>query len=173
MPRMIIAATGHRPDKLGGYDEKTRRALGGLATEYLHYERPELAISGMALGWDQAFAAAAVVLGIPFIAAIPFEGQERMWPNHSQIRYCRLLEHAARVEIIVERKLPFNIAGAMQTRNEWMVDNSIKLAALWDGSSGGTCNCIRYAEKTGVPYDNLWNRWAMPEDIRELLGDWV
>lgn len=171
---MIIAATGHRPDKLGGYDEKTRRALGAMATEYLHYERPTFVISGMALGWDQAVAAAAVVLGIPFIAAVPFDGQERMWPQHSQTRYRRLLAHAERVEIIVERKLPFNIAGAMQTRNEWMVDEANKLMALWDGSSGGgTCNCIRYAEKKGVPYDNLWSRWAMPEDIRELLGDWV
>ena len=33
---MIVAATGHRPPKLGGYDQKTRRALGALAVEHPH-----------------------------------------------------------------------------------------------------------------------------------------
>ena len=28
--------------------------------------------------------------------------------------------------------------------------------AFWDGSSGGTGNCVRYAGKVGKPIENLW-----------------
>ena len=35
----------------------------------------------------------------------------------------------------------------MQKRNEFMVDNCDILIALWNGTSGGTKNCINYAKK--------------------------
>jgi hypothetical protein len=47
----------------------------------------------------------------------------------------------------------------MQIRNEWMVDHCTHVAALWDGSPGGTGNCIRYVRKIGRPFDNLWQDW--------------
>ena len=34
----------------------------------------------------------------------------------------------------------------MQERNEWMVNNCDVLIAVWDGTSGGTANCVKYAE---------------------------
>ena len=37
----------------------------------------------------------------------------------------------------------------MQKRNEYMVDLTDKVIAVWDGSKGGTGNCVRYAEKCG------------------------
>jgi uncharacterized phage-like protein YoqJ len=37
----------------------------------------------------------------------------------------------------------------MQKRNEYMVDNSDIVIAVWDGSKGGTYNCVKYAEKLG------------------------
>jgi hypothetical protein len=40
-----------------------------------------------------------------------------------------------------------------------MVDHGTRVAALWDGSSGGTGNCIRYARRVGRPFDNLWLDW--------------
>lgn len=54
--------------------------------------------------------------------------------------------------------------------NEWMVDRAGRIAALWDGSWGGTFNCLNYARRRGVPIDNLWDRWTLPADVRELLG---
>jgi len=169
---MIIAATGHRLEKLGAHDQKTRLALGGLATEYLSREQPRNVIVGMALGWDQAVAGAAVALRIPFIAAIPFEGQDGRWPAEARHRYARLLECAQRVESISELQYgtSHEVNVAMQARNEWMVDRATKMVALWDGSWGGTFNCIHYARKKGVPFDNLWPRWTLPEDVRDLLG---
>ncbi|PAD70641.1 hypothetical protein CHH83_02225 [Bacillus sp. 7586-K] len=35
----------------------------------------------------------------------------------------------------------------MQKRNEWMVDNSDYVIAVWDGTKGGTGNCVKYAQK--------------------------
>ena len=169
---MIIAATGHRPEKLGGHDNQVRLALGGLATEYLSQTQPEKVIVGMALGWDQAVAGACAALRIPFIAAIPFEGQESRWPEDSQRRYFRLLGMAEEVEVIgiLETGSAHEVSAAMQARNEWMVDRADRMLALWDGSWGGTFNCIKYAQKIGLPIDNLWQRWTMPEELRDLLG---
>ncbi|RWE37428.1 SLOG family protein [Mesorhizobium sp.] len=158
---MIIAATGHRPPKLGGYGQDVRRELFNLAMDYLEAERPASVISGMALGWDQAFALAAVMCGIPLTAAVPFEGQHLRWPADSQRRFELLLSEATTVHIVSD------IPGdrAMQKRNEWMVDQANKMCALWDGSWGGTFNCLRYAKKVQRPVDNLWDRWV----FRDLL----
>ena len=37
----------------------------------------------------------------------------------------------------------------MQKRNEYMVDLADKVIAVWNGSTGGTYNCVKYAEKCG------------------------
>lgn len=160
---MILAATGHRPDKLGGYASKTHWRLIALARDYLSDRQPSAVIVGMALGWDQAVAQAAIDFNIPFTAAIPFEGQERRWPETSQARYHGLLDRAASVEIIS----PYCDILAYQHRNEWMVDRADEIAALWDGSWGGTFNCVRYAEKVGKPVENLWPKWH--NDFADLL----
>jgi hypothetical protein len=154
---MIVAATGHRPDKLGGYAPAWSERRLILARRWLEVVRPERVISGMALGWDQAWAQAAVDLGIPFVAAVPFAGQERAWPPLSQDAFARLLARAAEVVIVS----PGGFSGrAMQVRNEWMVDRCDLVAALWDGSSGGTANCVHYAERVGRPIVHLWGSWV-------------
>lgn len=153
----VIAATGHRPTKLGGYGKAIEARLQAFARGYLGVARPTKTISGMALGWDMAFAKASLDLNIPFIAAVPFEGQESMWPAESQREFNNLLARAIAVNVVS----PGGYSGAkMQVRNEWMVDNCTRVAALWDGSPGGTGNCIRYARKIDRPFDNLWDNWV-------------
>lgn len=161
---MIIGATGHRPNKLGGYGREVRDKLRILARGYLQRRRPEKVISGMALGWDQAWALAAIDLGIPFIAAVPFPDQPKVWPEESRRLYERIMRHAVDVHVVAE----FFSNRAMQKRNEWMVDNSDEMAALWDGTLGGTCNCIGYIEKRRKPWINLWAQWA--GDYEAMLG---
>lgn len=155
---MILAATGHRPEKLGGYGESVAARLRRGATRYLKTQiGVEQVISGMALGWDTAWALAATDLGIPFIAAIPFAGQECRWPTESQERYWALLKKSARVVIVNDGGYH---PAKMQSRNCWMVEHSDKLVALWDGSSGGTANCVKWAETIGKPVENLWPHFA-------------
>lgn len=156
---LTYAATGHRPDKLGGYSHIPRLALTKLARSFLLSNRPSRVISGMALGWDQAWMAAALDLGIPAIAALPFVGQENRWPEHTRATYHAMLEQAAEVWVIGDGYSP----QAMQKRNEWMVDNADQVIALWDGStSGGTFNCIEYA-KNRKPIWNLWQYFVTGE----------
>lgn len=146
---MIMAATGHRPDKLGNdYN------LNGPLTRWLQYnmafvidlyEVTEI-ISGMALGVDMLWAMTAVACNIPFIAAIPFEGQELKWPVKSQRLYWNtLLDAKEKVYVSKPGYAPWK----MQKRNEWMVNNCDMLLAVWDGSTGGTFNCYRYAAEEG------------------------
>lgn len=147
---MIIAATGHRPHKLGNeYD-------GGPYTDFLmdkFYEildqyKPDKIISGLALGVDTIWAICGMVYEIPLIAAVPFEGQEVRWRNSCQDRYWSILHHP--LTEVVHVCSPGYAAWKMQKRNEWMVDHADILVAVWDGSEGGTYNCIQYAKKKGI-----------------------
>ncbi len=162
----IMAGTGHRPDKLGNYSEATNHRLISLARWSLEKYQPTSVISGMALGWDQALAEAAVFMKIPFEAAVPFVGQESRWPAESVKRYQRLLYQARNVTVVCEGGYA---AWRMQRRNEWMVDHCDAVLALWNGSDGGTANCVRYAEGK-KPVVNVWGEWARRE-VERLRGE--
>jgi uncharacterized phage-like protein YoqJ len=142
---MIVAFTGHRPDKLGGYklpNDTYIRVCQKIDTTLKEF-KPEKVITGMALGIDQWAASIAHKLHIPFLAAIPFEGQENAWPESSRKIY-RILRKLATEEVVVSQG--GYSADKMQVRNIWMVDNCDKLIAVWDGTKGGTGNCIEYAK---------------------------
>lgn len=154
----ILAFTGHRPDKLGGYSDTAFAALVGFAEDFLKTDRPAIAISGLALGWDQAVAQAATNLQIPWIAAIPFVGQEGRWPDASKARYAWLVERATWIHVVSGGGYH---PAKLHERNEWMVDNGHRLAALWNGSDGGTFSCVRYAHRRKVPVTQLWDDWQV------------
>ena len=145
---MIVAFTGHRPDKLGGYKlpNPTYSYVCQEIEKALIQFKPDTVISGMALGVDQWAANIAHKLGIPFIAAVPFIGQEKMWPAASQSIYNKLIKLAAEVVIVSPGSYS---AAKMQFRNEWMVDRCNQVIAIWDGTKGGTGNCVAYATDTG------------------------
>jgi uncharacterized phage-like protein YoqJ len=156
---MIIVATGHRPSKLGGYEFKVFDALVHLACEYLISlpELPDHGISGMALGWDQAWAQALTEFAIPFTAAVPCDGQDSRWPMRSRTRYHYLLGKAHQIVVVCPG--PYE-AWKMERRNRWMVDNADAVVALWNGTSGGTANCVAYAKAQGKTPVNLWAQWC-------------
>jgi len=144
---MILSATGHRPEKLGfEYD------LAGPYFDYIREEfrkiiierKPDKCISGMALGTDQLFALVSIEMQIPVIAAIPFTGQESVWPQKSKDLYHEILSNPLVEEFVVFEGdyQPWK----MLKRNCWMVDNSDAVAAVWDGcKGGGTYHCVEYA----------------------------
>lgn len=153
---MIVAGTGHRPEKLGGYDIHPTLRVLKFAKAYLQEAKPSVVISGMAQGWDMAMAQAALDLHIPFWAYVPFEGQEQVWPAATKLYYKVLLKRAQKVVICSSGGFTKT---AMQIRNQRMVDDCDILAALWDGSNGGTANCVAYAMFVGRPYINLWSQF--------------
>lgn len=158
---MIVAGTGHRPDKLGGYDDFTQLRVLQVAFDWLDKHKPEHVISGGALGWDQQLANAARTLEIPYTMALPFEGFEAKWPDRSKKVLANLVSDAAEVVYVSDvGYAPWK----MQVRNQWMVDRSDLVLALWDGSSGGTGNCVAYAQKVGKPIENLWDKYNVQDN---------
>lgn len=158
--RIVLAGTGHRPDKLAGHGPEAvavlRESIDKAMREFVKkHGRPHYIISGMALGFDQALAEWAVANRIPFIAAIPFAGQEKAWPLDVQKRYIELRKKAARCIFI--KSGPYH-PQYMQDRNEWMVNHATHILALHNGSGGGTANCLRYA-KTKIAKDRIFNFW--------------
>lgn len=147
---LTIAFTGHRPDKIGGYNlpNPTYNHICQNIERILKEAKPDKVISGMALGVDQWAAHIAYRLKIPFIAAIPFINQESKWPIKSQEMYHKLLNVASEKIVVSEGTYS---SKKMQTRNEWMVNRCDALIAVWDGSSGGTGNCINYAKSINKP----------------------
>jgi uncharacterized phage-like protein YoqJ len=98
----------------------------------------------MALGFDQDLAYVSIEMAIPFIAAVPFVGQERIWPQEAKDFYNQLLSVAESIVIVSPGEYSVD---KMQARNEWMVDHCSILIACWDGSKGGTGNCVKYAKE--------------------------
>jgi uncharacterized phage-like protein YoqJ len=154
---MIVAGTGHRPDKIGGYSEANFKKLVALAEKSLKEIGASKVISGMALGWDQALAQAAINLKIPLIAAVPFTNQDKVWTDKSKKYYQELLTKA-NVTINVSEMDDFK-SEYMQKRNVWMVDNCDILLAMFDGTSGGTANCVRYAESKNKKIINIYSEF--------------
>lgn len=157
---MIVAGTGHRPDKLHltkHYSLDNHLKL----TAYLKAGLPETGatevISGMAMGFDLALAHAAIQLMLPLTAAIPFAGHELRWDDEWRKICSDARCMAANVVIVSDGEFE---TWKYQKRNEWMVDHCDKMLVMWDGSDGGTWNCLQYAEKKSKPYTNVMQGWV-------------
>lgn len=156
-PKYCIAFTGHRPPKIGGYDNKNplrvavKDAIGAVLDRAVaKYGKTHqiVIISGGALGVDQDAARVAHKMGLPFIVAAPCRNQDSKWPKQSQERYNKMLGLAMNVVYVHDG--PYR-DGCLNKRNEWMVDHCDALVAVWDGSPGGTAHCVKYAKSAGKP----------------------
>lgn len=147
-PQLVVAVTGHRPDKLGGWktpNELYDLVIAGLVKAFEQY-KPAYVISGMSLGVDQWAAEICVNMNIPFVAAVPFDDQDKIWPPHSKAKYQWLLSKAYQVTKVSQGTFS---AQKMQLRNVWMVNSCHMMIAVWNGSPGGTSNCLGYAAQVG------------------------
>lgn len=146
---MVICVTGHRPDKIYGYNIYTDswRILKDKLKEILIRNNCDEAITGMALGVDTVFALAVLELQnegykIKLHCAIPCQGHASVWRKESVDLYNYILRQADIVKLVTDA--PYQ-TWMMQKRNEYMVDLADKIIAVWDGSKGGTYNCVQYA----------------------------
>lgn len=146
---MKLFVTGHRPDKLGGYGSSNLMlAVRAAMRDKLIELKPEVVITGMALGVDQLAAQLCVDLRIPFWAYLPCEGQDRLWLPESRTQYQYLLGLASRIVLVTPG--PYE-PWKMQARNMRMVDDGDEGLGVFDGSKGGTYNCITYAKSRAKP----------------------
>lgn len=143
--------TGHRPEKLrrseleirAELEQEIRKAFADGFSVY---------ITGMAKGID--ITAGEIVLqlraeGLPvrLICASPYPGFENSWSFDWQRRYKAVMKDADLVRYICPRYC----RGCFQIRNEWMVNHSARVIAVYNGQPSGTKNTIDYAIRQGIP----------------------
>jgi uncharacterized phage-like protein YoqJ len=159
--------TGHRPDKLGGYDMKNpvilklKEKLLEVIEKLIKEEGINRFISGGALGADQVAFWCVHILQkkypeIKNIVAIPFAKQDALWNQEQKYWYQKMLKLADEIIYVDEeyqrdKETPIGEYSSkkLQIRNEYMVDNSRIVVAVYDGSKGGTSNCLWYARHLG------------------------
>lgn len=148
-----VCVTGHRPQHFGTFDESSP-----LIVEIKEKIRAELKalykegfrnfISGMALGVDQWFAEAVLELrkkhdDVNLVCAIPCLNHPAKWNSSAKKRWQDIVDSTPYVCYVTKEEYT---GACMQKRNEWMVDRSTIVLAVWDGKkSGGTFNCVKYA----------------------------
>ena len=148
---MVIGFTGHRFSGLPMPNPLYIQYCQKLEKLLLEY-KPEYCISGMALGFDQHAAFVCHNLKIPFVAAIPCDNQDYLWNDKQKKTYNSLLQKS--IKQVNVSPGPY-AAWKMQARNKYIVDNCNLLIACYDGSPGGTANCIQYAKSISKQIINL------------------
>jgi len=151
-------STGHRPQKLPwGFNEndnryiiakkKTRNALlTAISKGYLYF------ISGMALGFDIMFAEVVLELkeeypNIKLICIIPCEDQSNIWNKMQQARYHKILAQADYTHCLY--KTYKENTNCMIERNNYMLNISSLVIALFNGKNGGTKRTLDTAKAQG------------------------
>lgn len=156
MKGKTIAFTGHRPDKLNGYDPKDNKAL-------LWYIQKEIVdhidqgytnfINGLALGIDQWCALIVLKLkekypNIRLISAIPCTGHPNKWKAKDKETWGHIVANSDELYLVTSGAYTKQ---CMQVRNQFIVDKADKILAVWGGTSGGTANCVKYAKSKLKP----------------------
>lgn len=171
---MKVAFTGHRPEALvttgfkeetyiyKNYDQHVAPVLEQTLFDTLSNLRHsiELAYNGLAIGVDDIACRAMQRLMIPYVAAIPFHGQGSNWPKSSRDQHQVNKDRASFLNITLTKENPekWEICKSFLARDEYMVNNSDMLIAVWnpDIQEGGTYHTVTYANKKGKPVLNLW-----------------
>ena len=151
---MVVGVTGHRSNKLWGYDYSDYRYINlkNMFITLLKNNNITDAWTGMAVGVDTIFALAVLELkesgmDIKLHCAIPCRNQEKLWPIEAQELYNSILDRADEVILVSDDEYSPKL---MQIRNEYIVDRIDTLIAVWNGYPvGGTWNCVNYARGVG------------------------
>ena len=146
-----VCFTGHRPEKLTRDEKSVMKDLEKEIRKTVS-DGLNVFITGMARGVD--IWAAQMVLklrdegcNVRLICACPYEGFERSWSQEWQKAYREILTVADFVKYVCNGYGP----ACFQIRNEWMVNHSARVIAVYNGENGGTKNTMDYAMKVGVP----------------------
>jgi len=155
--KFVIAGTGSRELIL---DVEKRRKVRDYLADLLTQAKAKhgenlVVISGMAEGFDEALARAAIQVGVPFIAAIPNPGYiNYYWGQNSLLKVNRLesanevLSHASEsIDVcptLYGVKHNFK-GGANFDRNEWMADHA-NIVWVYNPTTKGTAQMYKYCK---------------------------
>jgi len=138
-----MALTGHRDNKIVDIDA----GLEFLDSQLKRW-RPDTLICGMANGWDLCAGMYGLERGVDIVAARPWLGHKPTKDDRKV--YKTILDEAVEI-VVVNQSVDYPGPWVYQARNKWMVDHCDMVVAYFDGSSGGTNNCINYAISRDVP----------------------
>ncbi len=143
-PRVLaghrLAAFGHRPPELGGYDpnpvaDDVRRRLGDILAAKAELHPDLVVLTGLRLGAETLAAEAAVAAGVPYVAVLPYPDPDSVWPADARRRFAELVA-AARSVVTLERKVPatkVDAGRALARRDGWLAANAEEAVLVWDG----------------------------------------
>jgi hypothetical protein len=160
---MQVGITGHQQRQ--GIDWHWVEAT--LCVELSKLQGVKEALSSLATGADQAFARAAISLGIPVVAVIPVRNYERFFTEIDRIEYEHLLQKSRVKDLgwTGEDQVGFFSAG------RFIVDHTDLLFAVWDQQSsrgiGGTGDVVRYARNISRKIIHLN---PITRRVRQLAG---
>ena len=148
-----VCFTGHRPEKLTRFEWLIKRDLEKQIRQAIA-DGLNVFISGMARGVD--IWAAEIVLKlrdagqpIKLMCACPYDGFDQGWSKEWQERYSTILAAADYVKYVC----PGYSRSCFQIRNEWMVNHSARVIAVFNNQPSGTMNTIEYAIRQNVPVE--------------------
>lgn len=146
-----VCFTGHRPEKLTRSDRAIRRDLEKEIRQAVA-DGLNVFITGMARGVDVWAAQIVLMLrdegcDVKLMCACPYDGFECGWSQEWQLQYKEIVSAADFVKYVCEGYS----RSCFQVRNEWMVNHSARVIAVFNGEKSGTKNTIDYAAKVNVP----------------------
>ena len=142
--------TGHRPERLENITEQeVKKWLRTKIEEAVNDGYTDF-ISGMQRGVDIWAAEEVLKLreknaNIHLFAASAFKGMQNSWEESWKMRYVKIM-NSADGKVYVSDKPG---RAAFFKRNEWLVDHSSRVLAVYTGAPGGTKETINYALKNG------------------------
>ena len=147
--------TGHRPDKME-LGEKEIKPLLKKAIDEATTNGYVTFITGMAMETD--IWAAEIALerkkrnkDLHLICALPHPNFESRRSMTEKMRFNKIIKKADLVKEINDHYF----TGCYQVRNEWMVDRSNLVIAVFNGQKSGTKNTVDYANRRGVQVTNV------------------
>jgi hypothetical protein len=168
-----IAFTGHLPNHLTPAEGATAKAQLWGFLERMRQEHPDLrALVGGALGIDETARRLCEKLTIAYDLCLPAAGYVYYWVRAGlRDQYYEMLAEAQRGDNRLIHVVPspcrWNYTHNF-TRNQYLVDNSDLLCAIFKGKvpedvmgkqGGGTLDTLERALKAGRPYAHFDPRW--------------
>ena len=148
-----VCFTGHRPEKLTRHEKSITKDLEKEIRQAVA-DGLNVFITGMARGVDIWAAQIVLMLrdegyDVKLICACPYEGFECGWSQEWQKAYREILAAADLVKYVCKGYS----RACFQIRNEWMVNHSARVIAVFNGEKSGTKNTIDYALRQNVPVE--------------------
>lgn len=172
-----IALTGHRPNKLGGYNmeqpsyQKLQQHLQQIIVKQFDVFDIVVGHSGLALGADTVWTKAILAVKeqhperVVFHAEIPCMEQSQPWFKQSDIDFWQhsvtsadlatVYGSLAEIPNVKDPKRIKLASQLLKERNVGMMSHADWVLAIHDGTPGGTSHAVKYCNDKSIPVHTI------------------